>query len=147
MGRCSSTPSEGGPVQHQEISPLLEETSTHAKASAMGEGQRKTDFNHYLDATNVVVAMAKEKFERSDELKKDNYELKRLNEELKKENESLRKRYVFVNYIIFLCSRTTSSGTDDIWLGRHDSLLPIGSLLKFMQMLSYLLILLKSFTT
>jgi len=102
MGRCSSTPSEGGLVRHQEISPPLEETSTHSKASAMSEGQGKTDFDHYLEVNNVTVAMAKEKFEQFDELKKDNYELKRLNEELKKENEGLRQRCVFVNHIIFM---------------------------------------------
>ena len=100
MGRCSSIPSEGGLVQHQEISPLLEET--YAKASVMGEGQGKTDFNHYLEANNVTVAMAKERFEQSDELKKDNDNLKRLNEELKKENESLRQRYVCKLHIFCL---------------------------------------------
>lgn len=92
MGRCSSIPSEVGLVRHQEISPPLEEVLIHTKASAMGEGQEKTDFNHFFEVNNAMMKMAREKFEQSDQLKKDNYELKRLNEELKKENESLRQR-------------------------------------------------------
>lgn len=101
MGSCSSTPCEGGPVRHQEISPLLEEASTHAKASAMGEGQGKTDFNHFLEVNNTMVKMAKEKFEHLDELWRKYSDLKRLNEEITTENESLRQRYVIVLYRIF----------------------------------------------
>lgn len=91
MGRCSSTPSEGGLARHQEISPLLEETPTHSKASAMDERQQKTDFNHVCEVNNTMMMMVKEKFDHLDELRKDYYKLKKLNEEIMTENESLRQ--------------------------------------------------------
>lgn len=97
---CSSAPSEGELVRHQEVSPLLEETSTRAKASAMDQGQEKTDFNYFLEANNSMVKLAKEKFDHVDQLRKEHRELKRLNEEIMTENASLRQRYVIECYKI-----------------------------------------------
>lgn len=106
MGPCSSKASEGGLARHQEISPLLVETSTHNKASGMSEGREKTDFNHFLDVNNTLVKMAKEKFEHHDELRREYDKLKRENEKITAEKESLRQRYVFECYrTCSICSR------------------------------------------
>lgn len=138
MGPCSSTASEGGLVRHQEISPLLVETSTHNKASGMSEGRRKTDFNHFLEVNNTMVKMAREKFEHNDELWREYSELKKLNEEITTENESLRQRYVTVFFRTFsMCKINFKRNDDKRDVNRLENLLSIRSLIEFVQVLSY----------
>jgi len=87
MGLRSSTLVKQIYPQHPD------DTLIHAEASEMAEGSQKTDFNSYLEASNILVKMVKEKYERYDKLYYDYCELKSSNERLIKENESLRQRY------------------------------------------------------
>lgn len=91
MGSCSSAPSESGLVRHQEINPQYPDQA-QAVASAMGERTQKTDFNYFMEATNAVVKLAKEKFEDNDALRKQNFDLETKYKQIMEENQSLRQR-------------------------------------------------------
>lgn len=77
-------------ISDQEVEPEHSvETVTQAADSAMGE---RPDFNHFLEANNCMVKMAKEKFDRCDEIQRSYHQIQKRNEELSAENESLRQR-------------------------------------------------------
>jgi len=74
MGSCSSRSTESGLIPDQEVEPEHSvQTETQATDSAMSE---RSDFNHFLEANNCMLVMAKERYERCDELQRSYREIK-----------------------------------------------------------------------
>ena len=96
MGLCSSKLIEEGLFADQEEDHNYPE-QPRSSDSAMGETSAKTDFAFFLESNNTMVQLAKEKYERFDDLRRNYSELKRRNQELTAENQSLRQRYDFLN--------------------------------------------------
>ena len=92
MGSGSSRPTEGGLIPDQEAEPQHPVQSQAAADSTMSERSGKTDFNHFMDATNTMIRHAKEKFDDYEDLFRRHCELKKMNDQASAENESLRQR-------------------------------------------------------
>ena len=95
MGGCSSTGlSETDLIPEQEGQPKSQ-VYTEAEDSAMSE---RSDFNRFMEVSNVMTKMVKERYDRCDELWRGNRQLKKENERLTAENERLRQMYVKHNF-------------------------------------------------
>lgn len=95
MGGCSSTGQYESDLIPEQEAQRRSEVYTEAEDSAMGE---RSDFNHFMELNNTMTKMAKEKFERCDEVWRSHRQMKKENERLTVENGRLRQMYVKQNY-------------------------------------------------
>jgi len=108
MGSCSSRSIESGLISDQDVEPEHPvQTVTQAANSTMGE---RSDFNHFMEANSCMLKMAKEKYDRYDELCKRYSEIQKRNEQLTAENGSLRQR---INNDSVMSHRSHQSSSED----------------------------------
>lgn len=90
MGTGSSKEKGGGLNPHREFE-QRQPSQIEATDTAMGD---RSNFNDVLEANNCMLKMVREKYDRHDELERQNGDLKKRNEEIMTQYENLRQWYV-----------------------------------------------------